>query len=412
MQKNLRIRFLILSWGLLMILLSALCGGIALYLYHTEVQKSEDTLKAGIEEFMTENPAHEYTQSGKGLLLAAYSGNGRLYARRAWHMSMSQHNLDLIVDECEDGNETGSGRIEFAEIGYRYQYVRQDINPEGQILLAVTDCTQEERVKYTIRHNILWFLILGGLLLIPVSILLSQWASRPIEEAWEKQNDFVSDATHELKTPLATIAADTEAVLSNPEATVESQSKWLGSIQGETSRMAGLISGLLFLAKIDAGEIKLTLKEEEISERMEELCMEWEPTIYEADRRFDYEMTGGLLYKCDWSRIRQMVDEIVDNAVKYSKKGGRIRLVMNRDRKQHLRIVVSNEGDPIDEKDLENIFDRFYRIDQSRARITGGYGLGLCVARCIAELHGGSITAESYGGINVFTVLLGEPEGK
>ena len=176
--------------------------------------------------------------------------------------------------------------------------------------------------------------------------------------------------------------------------------------------MAGLVSGLLFLAKIDADEIKLNLGEQPISDLVEGMCLEWETDIFEAGKQFDYEMTHGLQYKCDWDRIRQMLTELLDNAVKYTPEGGKIRLIMNRDRKQHLRIVVSNEGEKISEKDLENIFDRFYRIDPSRARDTGGYGLGLCVARCIAQLHGGTITADSGNGINVFTVILGDPEEK
>ena len=273
----------------------------------------------------------------------------------------------------------------------------------------MTDRTHELNALRTIRHNLMWYLILGGLLLIPISILLSNWASRPIETAWEKQDSFVADATHELKTPLATIAADTEAVLSNPEASVGSQERWLGSIRGETTRMANLVSGLLFLSKMDAHELKLNLVDTAISEKIEELCMDWEVRIFEADKQFDYEMTSGLYYRCDWERIKQMVEELLDNAVKYTAKGKHIRLVMNRDRKEHLRIVVSNEGEPISEKELTQIFDRFYRTDPSRARNTGGYGLGLCVAQCIARLHGGDITAVSSNGINAFTIILDEP---
>lgn len=408
MQKKLRLRFLLISWGLMMILLAALCGGIAAYLYHTEVSRSEDVLQTAIEHYDAKDPAELYTDAGRGLLMAYMNEYGQLLGCRTWRIFVSKSNLQRLTESDLFQAEQGSGRIVLEGTAYRYQYIR----PQHQVWIALTDCTQEERVKDLIFHNIVWFLVLGGLLLIPVSILLSGWASKPIEVAWAKQNDFVSDATHELKTPLAVITADTEAVLSNPEATVGSQAKWLGSIRGETTRMAGLVSGLLFLAKIDADEIKLNLGEQPISDLVEGMCLEWETDIFEAGKQFDYEMTHGLLYKCDWDRIRQMLTELLDNAVKYTPEGGKIRLIMNRDRKQHLRIVVSNEGEKISEKDLENIFDRFYRIDPSRARDTGGYGLGLCVARCIAQLHGGTITADSGNGINVFTVILGDPEEK
>lgn len=405
MRKKLRLRFLLISWGLMMILLAALCGGIAAYLYHSEVSRSEDVLKTAVEHYDAKDPAEVYTNAGRGLLMASMNDYGQLLACRSWHIFVSKQNLQLLLKNCVTDEEQASGRTELDGLAYRYQYIKHG----NQIWIAATDCTQEERVKDLIFHNMVWFLVLGGLLLIPVSILLSGWASKPIEIAWAKQNDFVSDATHELKTPLAVITADTEAVLSNPEATIGSQEKWLGSIRGETTRMAGLVSGLLFLAKIDAGEIKLNLGEQPISDLVEGLCMEWEADIFEAGKQFDYEMTHGLLYMCDWDRIRQMITELLDNAVKYTPDGGKIRLIMNRDRKQHLRIVVSNEGEKISDKDLENIFDRFYRIDPSRARDTGGYGLGLCVARCIAQLHGGTITADSDNGINVFTAILDDP---
>ena len=136
--------------------------------------------------------------------------------------------------------------------------------------------------------------------------------------------------------------------------------------------------------------------------------MERESQIFEAGRMFDYEMTPGIRYIGDARLIRRMVDELLDNAEKYTPEGGSIRMVVNRDRKLRLRIVVSNSGDTIPPEALQKIFDRFYRVDPARARDTGGYGLGLCVAKSIAELHGGTITASSENGINVFTVILGE----
>ena len=135
--------------------------------------------------------------------------------------------------------------------------------------------------------------------------------------------------------------------------------------------------------------------------------MERETDLFESGKMLDYEMTPSLVYTGDWKRIQQMMDALLDNAEQYTPEGGSIRVVVNRDRRLRLRIVVSNTGEPISAEDLTKIFDRFYRADPSRARETGGYGLGLCVARSIAELHGGTIEASSTNGVNVFTVLLG-----
>ena len=134
--------------------------------------------------------------------------------------------------------------------------------------------------------------------------------------------------------------------------------------------------------------------------------MERESDIFEQGKLFEYEMTPDLHVNGDRRRIELMMNALLDNAVKYTPEGGAVRLVLNRDRKQRIRAVLSNSGNPISEHDLEKIFDRFYRVDPSRARDTGGYGLGLCVARSIAELHGGTITAECKNKINVFTVFF------
>lgn len=406
MQKKLRLRFLLLSWGLLMLLLTAVCAGVGYSMYRRAEKQSEALLNKAMEEFTESVPAREYTAAGRELLMARFDEEAVLIEQCSWNMRMPVEKLKALSEKIIDSEAEKQGLIEDEAEQYRFRYARTD----GGIRLVMTDYAEEQQVVHTVRHNMVWYLIIGAILLIPVSVLLSNWASKPIEEAWEKQNDFVSDATHELKTPLAVIAADTEAVLANPDASVESQEKWLGSIRGETTRMAGLVTDLLFLAKDDAHEIKLSLNMESISERMEELCMEWEVKIFEAGLMFEYEMTQNLLYRCDWTRIQQMMEELLDNAIKYTPKGGAVRLVMNRDKKQHLRIVVSNQGEAIPEHYIEKIFDRFYRIDPSRARETGGYGLGLCVANCIAKLHGGEITAESVNGLNVFTVILGDTE--
>ena len=413
MQKNLRLRFLLLSWGLLLILLAALSGGIAYYLYSASAHESEQMLMTAMEEIDSTDPASDYTSAGRGLIVARYSTTLKsfVYQYRDYiHLETSA--LKAIISTIGDDAGDGESVVSLRGTKYRYRYHKEPARGESkeEIWLVLTDCNAEQAVLYTIKHNIVWFLLIGAILLIPISVLLSYWATKPIAQAWEKQNDFVSDATHELKTPLAVIAADTEAVLSNPEASVQSQERWLGSIQGQTSRMAGLVSGLLFLAKVDAHEIKLNLQDERISERVEEFCMEWEVKAFESGCIMDYEMTHDMIYKCDWQRIKQMLEELMDNAVKYTPKGKQIHLVMNRDRKENLRIVLSNEGEQIDEKELEKLFDRFYRADPSRARETGGYGLGLCVSKCIAELHGGTITAESANGLNVFTVILGDAE--
>ncbi|MBQ8922815.1 MAG: hypothetical protein IJ060_11780 [Oscillospiraceae bacterium] len=398
MPKKLRLRFLLISWGLLLLFLTALCCGVSLYLYQSAVNETEAALRKAVE---TETLTDE-TRGMAGLRLGA---NGDIVHAEQSHLSLSEETLHEIVLKMNIRDEQGIGQVSFEGKRYRYLVILQG----GGAWAAIAECTQEQALAKTLRRNTVIFILLGMLLMMPVCALLASWFSKPIETAWEKQNDFVSDATHELKTPLTVIAANTEAVLSNPEAPIETQERFLDSIKDETARMAGLVGDLLFLAKIDAGEIHLDLEPIDISEMLEGMCMERESDLFEAGCDFDYELTPELTYQGDRKRIEQMMNALLDNAQMYTPEGGSIRMVVNHDRKQQLRIVLSNSGNPIPEQELGKIFERFYRVDPSRARETGGYGLGLCVARSIAVLHGGSLTADCSSGVNVFTAILGTP---
>ncbi len=397
MHRKLRLRFFIISWILLVLFLAALSAGISIFLYQSAADKTAAALHSAAESRTLDDDT-------RGMIAFRLNEHGEISETEQSHLNLSEETLEKLAAGIEMKGEQNEGTLELDGMEYRYLSVLRG----GGAWAVIAECSQETSLKKTLLRNSVIFILIGALLLIPACLLLTKWVSRPIETAWEKQNDFVSDATHELKTPLTVIAANTEAVMSNPDATIGSQEKWLGSIQGETKRMAGLVGDLLFLAKIDANEIHPDAEDLEISDLLEEMCMERESDIFEAGIQFDYELTPDLHYRGDRRLILKMTDALFDNAVKYTPEGGNIRMIVNRDRKLQLRIVLTNSGQPIPQDDLEKIFERFYRVDPSRARETGGYGLGLCVAKSIAELHGGSITARSENGINVFTVILGE----
>lgn len=399
MHRKLRSRFFIISWILLLILLGAICTGVSFYLYQSASDETVKALRIAAE-------MHSLPDGSRGMASFRLDENGSLAGDeiRQRHLSLSRETLSALAAKIDFTGDQSIGKLEQDGMQYRYLSVLQN----GGAWTVIAECSHEQTLAKTLRRNSILFTLLGAILLIPVCAVLTKWVSKPIEKAWEQQNDFVSDATHELKTPLTVIATNTEAVMANPDATIESQEKWLDSIQGETTRMAGLVADLLFLAKIDANEIHPDPEELEISDMLEEMCMERESQIFEEGHMFDYEMTPGLRYRGDRRLIRRMVEVLLENAEKYTPEGGNIRMVVNRDRKMHLRIVISNNGDPIPPEALQKIFERFYRVDPARSRDTGGYGLGLCVAKSIAELHGGTITATSENGINVFTALLGE----
>ncbi len=397
MQRKLRLRFMVISWVLLFLLLVSACVGISVFMYHFSVNDTENALQNSVETWSFPDPT-------RGMIGVTTDDHGVV---RGWvysHIYLTTDSLRALTKQIAPKGVKQTGVIYYENIKYRYL----SLPFNGGATCAIAECSAEQELIRTLKRNSLIVCVLGMFLLIPVCTMLSKWVSKPIETAWEKQNDFVSDATHELKTPLTVIATNTEAVLSNPDATIESQERWLDSIQGETSRMAGLVANLLFLAKIDAGEIRPSPEQLHVTELLEEMCMERESAFFEAGRMFEYDMTPDLQYYGDWKLIKKMMEELLSNARMYTPEGGTIRMVVNHDRKQRLRIVLSNTGQEITPEDLEKLFERFYRADPARARNTGGYGLGLCVAKSIAELHNGTITAESQNGINVFTAILGD----
>lgn len=406
MHRRLRLRFFLITWGLLVLLLTALIAGVGVFLYRSEVNDAEDALQTVLSSFHEYGSKPDFAEVNREMAAIRMSETGEPFEVSLHRMLLSDEEVRRISAIAAARTDQAMGRISTGEREYRYLYSKKP----NEIHLVIADREAEIDLLQDLKGYFVLYGILGMVLLLGVSVLLTRWATKPIAEAWEKQNDFVSDATHELKTPLAVIGANTEAVLANPDASVASQARWLGSIRGETTRMAGLVGDLLFIAKVDAGEIPLHIETLRISELIEGLCMEWEPEIFERERRFDYAISPGMLYRGDWERLRQMLSAMLDNAVKYAPQNGEIRLVANRSRKKQLQIVISNMGEPLAEDQLEKIFDRFYRVDPSRARETGGYGLGLCIARSIAAMHNGTITAESDGGINVFTVVLGSLE--
>ena len=377
----------------------AFAVGVGMFLYQSAVRGTEDALKNAAE-------SRQLNDNSRGMAKIELDENGMIISSETAHLNISEETLNAILSEAGNRGDNTIASIELSDVRYRYIYDRFG----GNAIMYLAECSQEIALARTLRFSVPLFAILGAVLLFPISVLLAHWVSRPIETAWEKQSDFVSDATHELKTPLTVIAANTEAVLSNPEATIESQERWLDSIQGETSRMAGLVAKLLFLAKIDAGEIHLECSVFSISDIVEGICMERESTMFETGRTLEYDEIQKALYYGDKPKLLQMMNELLDNAESYTPAGGVVRLTLEQDKKQHVRITLSNTGAPLSEEQISSLFDRFYRADPSRSRETGGYGLGLCVAKSIAVLHGGDITAESRNGVNLFTVTLGDAQ--
>lgn len=247
--------------------------------------------------------------------------------------------------------------------------------------------------------------VLGGFWLI--GIRFSCWALAPVERAWAQQRQFVADASHELKTPLTVILANSAILQAHPEASVESQRQWIDSTQTEATHMQQLVNDMLELAQLD-GEKRNPEKRApiDLSDAVESEMLQFESVAFERGVVIEESIASEAFVRGDAERIRRLVRTLLDNACKYSDEGSTVTISLEKVSAQ-ARLNVSSKGAVIAEADLDRIFDRFYRADEARTRETGGYGLGLAIACDIARDHDGDIFAScTEEGVTTFTLIL------
>lgn len=236
-----------------------------------------------------------------------------------------------------------------------------------------------------------------------LACLFSRWAIGPVKESLAEQRQFIADAGHELKTPIAVIGANIDVL----EATL-GDDKWLSYIKTENLRLGQLVKDLLYLAHSDSGRIKLEKRDFNFSEMVESVVLPFESIVFEQGKELETEISENIPIRADEKSLREVVTVLVDNALKNTDKGAKIRVTVSSSGSQRF-LKVYNTGKGIRPDELEKIFLRFYRSDGSRARNTGGSGLGLSIAQAIVLNHGGTIRADSkYGEWAEFTVRLPE----
>lgn len=232
-----------------------------------------------------------------------------------------------------------------------------------------------------------------------VSLLFSRWALRPVEEAWQRQRQFVSDASHDLRTPITVILANNSILLDHESDSVESQRQWVQSTQHEALQMQELVEDLLLLAKMDESAASGSADERrfegsvDLSNLVEGELLQFESVAFDRGITLDESLQKDVTVKGDRTRLARLVSTLVDNACKYAEPSSAVSVSLTA-KGRFAQLAVHNHG-LIAETDLPHLFDRFYRADKVRTGGEGGHGLGLAIAQAIAEEHGGSITAES-----------------
>ncbi|MCI8740493.1 MAG: HAMP domain-containing histidine kinase [Oscillibacter sp.] len=304
--------------------------------------------------------------------------------------------LAAILKDC-----LGQNQREGVVQAYHLRYLRQDNGLYEK--LAFADMSMEQAM---LREMMGSYLVIGAaalLLLLGVAVLLSWWATRPVERAWRQQRQFLSDASHELKTPLTVILSNAEMLGASP--LEERPARWADNIRSESRRMKSLVEQMLTLARADNMSPAAVFGEVSLSEIAEDCALAFEPVAFEAGKPLEYRLPERLLVPGDGEKLRQLVSILLDNAIKYGAPGGAVALSLEKRERQAV-LAVSNPGE-IPAGQLPRLFERFYRADSSRGE-QSGFGLGLSIAAAVAREHRGTLRAESAGGTTrfIFTMPL------
>lgn len=267
------------------------------------------------------------------------------------------------------------------------QYFRKDYD-KGTLVVFSDRSAEQLLLHKVLLVSILVFLLMEGVVFL-LTMILTKRAMRPMQETFERQRQFISDAGHELKTPLTIISANVDILHDEI-----GENKWLSYIQSQAERMRVLVGEMMNLTKLEMGDKEKDFVDFSLSEAVSGAALPFEGQAFEQEKQLELEIQEDISYHGNPDQIKQLVGIFMDNALKYSKEHGEIRVTLQQvQNKKTLKVYNTGKGIPESEK--EKIFQRFYRSDASRARATGGYGLGLSIAQSIADAHKIRIQVES-----------------
>ena len=283
----------------------------------------------------------------------------------------------------------------FSDISYNFQ--------SGEYLVIVDTSNIRYRLSSLLLISIL-ILGLSEMLVYYVSKKITKWIVSPVEETFNKQKDFIADASHELKTPLAVMMASIDCIEVNKK-----NEKYINNMKSESDRMNNLITKLLDLSKSESGTNKELYTMNNLSKIVEKRTLVFESLAFENNVSIDTQIEKDVMLKCSKIEIDEVVSILIDNAIKHSYKNSIIKVNLYKD-KNNIILDIINNGKDISNDECDKIFERFYRSDKSRNRDSNRYGLGLAIAKNIVTNHDGSIIAFSKDNYTTFRVTFKQKE--
>ena len=396
MIRKLRLKFV----AVCMAMVTAVLAVVFMSVYFS-VQRSAETLSRQVLQRVIQEadqshgegifrPDISITIGGDRVLLPYFTvevwGNNAYVTGGTYASLDDTEALSYILQDCLSQPQQ-EGIVE----RYGLRYLRQDNGLYQNI--AFVDMSMETTMLHRLMRSYFLIVLAALILLLGVSILLSRWATAPMEKAWRQQRQFLSDASHELKTPLTVILSNAELLEAAPMD--QRPARWRDNILSEAKQMKVLVEQMLTLARADNNPMPSASAMEAVSlsDLATDCALAFEPVAFEAGKPLEYEIAPDLTVTGDRDKLRRLISILLDNAIKYGADGGTIRLKLQKS-DRHAQLVVSNPGEPIPQDKLPHLFERFYRADDSRGE-KSGFGLGLSIAATVAQEHKASLRAES-----------------
>ena len=402
MIKRLRRKFVLIVMTVVTVMLLAIF--VAMF---TTTQKNNETMSLGmLQQALTVRPSPR-DNSSSPFESNPFPSNGSLPNMRlpvlvieidaSGKISIVTNQLHFVKDESiepiADLVLTGNGETGIVQ-NYELRYLRRDTQRGMRIALA--DISIEKEILSTQIKN---SLLVGSGSMIAfffLSLFSARWAVYPVEVAWDRQKQFVANASHELKTPLTVIISNVDMIRADKLLDDEKNARRMEHVHAEAMLMKKLVEDMLTLAKSDNAETPGICNLIDFSYIAKSSVLMYEPIIFDEGKKLEYEIENDLSITGDAQKLQQAIHILLDNALKYSSANSLISVSMCRSEHNTLLLKVENAGMPIPASELENIFLRFYRRDDSRSE-HGSFGLGLSIAQSIVGEHCGKIWAESDG---------------
>ncbi len=275
--------------------------------------------------------------------------------------------------------------------GYKdvYRYLINE-TPDGYQIIFI-DCSVHLQTMHFIAIVSVGVVLFTLIVMFILVSFLSSRATKPVAESLERQKQFITNAGHELKTPIAIISANTDVIEIE-----HGENEWTRSIHGQTKRLDGLIKDFIMLSRMDETNVQLSYTDFSLSEMVSATAASFEDLAKKQGKRFALDIEPERHIKGDKNLIQQLVSILMDNALKYSIDAGEIGVLLRQQGKM-ICFEIKNICQSLPERNLNELFERFVRADESRSRDNGGYGIGLSVAKAIVETHKGKISVRREG---------------